>query len=803
MSLNQQKYTEDWQKENPVSDFIPYSHQVDRYTIKTKSGDFLQVIKIDGIPHESSDPEDIFNWKDQLNIMLRNIASPRVTVWTNTIRRYKKVSLEGEFNNRFDRQLNDKYEAHLQNDSMMINELYLTIIYRPPSASLSFLNKLEKNTKVLREQENDAIEELTKITSIAKSSLTLYSPFILGTYFRKDILHSEILEFFDLLINGNSTPRALPKTSLDKCLARNRVFFGADSLEVWSVTDQKVGAVLGILEYPNGTEPGLLNALLSAPFELVLSQSFSFISKPVATEILRRQQNRLETSGDLAVSQVDEIHDALDDLISNRFVYGEHHLTLTVFGKNPKELRAHLSDAQATLSDCSMVVAREDWALAAAYWAQLPSNHKYRPRPAPITSLNFAGFSSFHNYPTGRESGNQWGASVSAFKTTSGAPYFFNFHEPLDKKKPAKAGEEGSKKSSQKALGNTLVIGPAGSGKTVVQGFLLSQAKRFNPTQVVFDKDRGLEIYVRASHGLYLPILKGEPTGFNPFQLENNESNLMFLNELIKKMCKGKFTTTQELELDSAIKGVMQLPKEMRKLSRCQEFLDPVDEEGTYAKLKKWCLNGQFSWVFDNDIDTLNFSDSPMIGFDVTDFIDSPEIRTPIIMYLFHRIEEMIDGRRLMIVMDEFWKLLLDPYFEEFAENKQKVIRKQDGIMVYGTQSPKDALNSPIAHTLIEQCATMILMPNPKGKEEDYVDGLGLTHREFDLIKKEILPNSRQFLIKQGHQSVVAELNLKGFEEELAVISGSTDNVNLVSSLIKEHGSNPDNWLLKFHEQRG
>jgi type IV secretion system protein VirB4 len=810
MNGNEQKYSTDWQRENSTADFIPYSVQVDSNTIKTKSGDYLQVLKLEGVAHESADVEDVYLWKNQLNIMLRNIASPSVSIWTNIVRKHEGRFPNGSFKGSFDDQLNTKYKNHLEDKTMMINELYLTVIYRPYSnKAQSFFSRFEKDKEALKDQRLSAIEELEKIVSIVKSSLDIYNPSLLGTYEYNGILHSEILEFFDFIINGDSIRRALPKKPLQNCLARNRIFFGSDSFEIRGITDTKLGAILGINEYPEGTEPGLINALLSAPYELIISQSFNFLSKPVAVEILQRQQRRMETAEDLAVSQVGQINDALDDLVSSRFVFGIHHLTLTVFGDTHKLLRDNLSNAQAVLADSSMVVSREDWALAAAYWSQLPGNSEYRPRPAPITSLNFAGFSSLHNYPSGRISGNQWGSAVTIFQTSSGAPYYFNFHESLDnqKSKTSKTEElesidEVEDTDGQKALGNTLIIGPSGSGKTVVQGFLMSQSKKFNPTQVIFDKDRGLEIFVRANKGVYLPLLKGEKTGFNPFQLEPTEENIIFLNDLVKKLAGGSFTASGETEISKAINGVMGLPKEMRKLSHCLDFLDPVEQNGTYAKLQKWVNGGSLSWVFDNEVDLIDFDNNSMFGFDVTGFIDMEEIRTPIVMYLFHRVEKLIDGRRFMMFLDEFWKLLLDEYFEDLAQNKQKVIRKQNGLMVYGTQSAKDVLKSPIAHTLIEQCATFVFMPNPKADHADYVDGFHLTEREYQLIKEELTPGSRQFLIKQGHQSVIAKLNLKGFDNELAVISGTTDNVTLVNNLIAEYGENPDIWLPKFHEQR-
>ena len=73
--------------------------------------------------------------------------------------------------------------------------------------------------------------------------------------------------------------------------------------------------------------------------------------------------------------------------------------------------------------------AREEAGVAGAFWSQLPGNFTYRVRVGDITSRNFAGFSSFHNFPMGRIKGNQWGDAVTMFKTSSGAPFYFNFHK--------------------------------------------------------------------------------------------------------------------------------------------------------------------------------------------------------------------------------------------------------------------------------------------------------------------------------------------------------------------------------------
>ncbi len=125
----------------------------------------------------------------------------------------------------------------------------------------------------------------------------------------------------------------------------------------------------------------------------------------------------------------------------------------------------------------------------------------------------------------------------------------------------------------------------------------------------------------------------------------------------MSKLIGEVLTHSQQQELSNAVNGVMALDKPLRRLSRCLEFIDPVEENGCHARLQKWCDNGQLAWVLDNPIDELDITHQTLLAFDVSEFLDHAEVRTPIVMYLFHRIEKLIDGRRLQIIMDEFWKL--------------------------------------------------------------------------------------------------------------------------------------------------
>ena len=101
---------------------------------------------------------------------------------------------------------------------------------------------------------------------------------------------------------------------------------------------------------------------------------------------------------------------------------GEHHCTLTIFADEADQVRDYLAQARATLADVSMITKPADLALEAGWWAQLPANWTYRPRPAPITSLNFLSFSPLHNFMSGKPTGNPWGPAITILKTVSGTP---------------------------------------------------------------------------------------------------------------------------------------------------------------------------------------------------------------------------------------------------------------------------------------------------------------------------------------------------------------------------------------------
>ncbi|HEV7614191.1 MAG TPA: VirB4 family type IV secretion/conjugal transfer ATPase [Steroidobacteraceae bacterium] len=813
-------------RELAAADRIPYTAHVAPSVVRTAFGDYLQVFRLGGASFESNDDEQLNNWHERLNILWRNVGSQHVSLWTQVVRRRvgispasEEISSQRRSDCVFASDLYTKYRRRLVNEVLMINEIYLAVLYRPTSGvTTGVVSKalFRAGGDGSQAALADALDACGKLAQMLAASLARYEPDLLGAYRSGHLWCSSLLEYLGLLINGEWQRSPLPSGPLNQALATTRLFFGTEAMEYRSPTGTRVAAVLGIKEYPTPSVVGMYNRLLSAPFAFVLTQSFVFLAKSTGQSLLQRQFNRMANAGDFAVSQAAELKDALDALTSNEFVMGDHHFSLQVLADvaNPavhaagdgrlKALNDHVALARTLLADTGMLVAREDLALEAAFWAQLPGNFPVRPRKAPITSRNFAAMAPFHNYPTGRPSGNHWGDALSLFVTTARSPYYFSLH--ASDRNDAEGG-------SRKDTGHTLICGPTGSGKTVFIGFLVAMLERQGATQVIFDKDRGLEILIRAMGGEYLPLRNGIPTGFNPLQLPRTPANVEFLKAWLRELSGGSLQrphpsrVRESSDLDQALRGTLALEPEARRLSRLVEFLDPTDPEGLHACLARWCegCRGDYAWVFDNPRDTVvpRLTGRSVIGFDVTEFLDHALIRSPITLYLFHLVRQLLDGRRLVCWMDEFWRLLADPAFESFAKEGPKTWRKLNGVMCLATQSPSDVLNSPISRTLVEQTPTKVFFPNVDANFQEYTEGFGLTEREFKVIKDQLEPGSRTFLVKQAHQSVVCQLDLTGFDAELAVISGRAGEVRRMHQIMGTTGADPAAWLPRFMAECG
>jgi len=767
-------------REAPAGRHLPYAAHIDDHTIETRDGMLCQVIHLRGLLFETADSEELNYRKRLRDAVLQSIGSSRFAVYYHVVRRAIEPELDGTFPDAFSTRLDAAWRTRLAQRRLYTNDLFLTLVRRPLQGRMGLLDRLRGSSATANTAQDLRALDTAREALIA--ALGSYEPRLLSVYETPQGHCSEPLEFLASLYNGEVRPLLLPTQDLGAYLPWRRISFGQEAIELGAAgpSPRSFVAMVSIKDYPGQSAPGMLDELLRLPFELTISQSFGFVERQAALSKMNLALRRMRSAEDEAVSLRADLSTAKDEVAAGRAGFGEHHMTIAVRGETLAEVDQGVAEVQATLADLGIIAVREEIALEPAFWAQFPGNFKYIARRGLISTANFAGFANGHNLPHGTARGNHWGDAVTLLETTAAGPYHFNFHH----------GD----------LGNFTVIGPSGSGKTVVLNFLLAQSRKFAPRIIFFDKDRGAEPFLRAVGGRYDVLRPGLAAGLNPLQLEDSPANRQFLIDWVALLA-GEASIDELAQIKDAIDANFGQPRAQRRLRHLVElFRGSHRPHGAdlWARLRPWWGDGERAWLFDNAEDLTDLT-ADTVGFDMTQILDDPAVRTPAMMYLFHRVEERLDGTPAIIVVDEGWKALDDDVFVRRIKDWEKTIRKRNGIVGFATQSAQDAIESRIASAIIEQAATQIFMANPKARHADYVEGFGLTEHEYDLVRT--LPdNAHCFLIKHGNESVVARLNLTGERELLTILSGRERTVRLLDQIRAEHGEDPEAWLPRLLE---
>lgn len=771
---------------------IPYTAMVDDQTIRTKDGMQFCVIKLGGFCHQNADQAQIDQMANIRNTFLKALNDSRFAVYSHIVRRRIEPGSEGQFTQHFARHLEKRYVASLSDKRMYVNDLYLTVIRRNfqgkvGAATAIFDKFLKSSASDQGSAEAQAREELHRHVVNIVRGLAPYGARILKCVKRDGTIYSEPLEFLAQLLNGARPVRlALPRMPLDSYLSAQPVRFGKRSFEIQGPVHGalRYGAVLSIKEYPNYTTAGFLDGLLKVPGEFIVTQSFSLMDRSPAMEEIGRVERLLAKSDDAATSVLDAINYARDEIASQRSILGEHHMTVTALADTPREMEICVEGIVQEVQRTGMVAVREDMNLQPAFWAQLPCNFSDIARRAMISSTNFCHMASFHNFASGSPHSNHWGHAISLLQTTSMTPYFFNFH--------------------REKVGSFTINGMTGSGKTALMSFLIAQSLRITPSPkcAFFDKDRGAEIFIRALGGQYEVLEPGVPTGFNPLQLAGTARDRSFLRDLLRFLVRprdlrSELSPEQDQIIDGAIEQIFAVPASQRVFGEVSHLLrggERAGDDDLASRFEIWCT--ERGWLFNNETD--HWSDETgIIGFDMTKVLDDPDIRTAALGYIFHRIEGMLDGDPMMLFIDEGWKLLNDDKFSAFVNDKLKTIRKLNGIVGIGTQSARDFATAKNAHTILEQTPTNIFFPDLKADEQSYRGHFRLSEAEYRWVR-DTPKDSRQFLIKHGHDSVVATLDLSSMPDMIKVLSGDINSVAECSALRAKLGDAPETWLPAF-----
>lgn len=346
-----------------------------------------------------------------------------------------------------------------------------------------------------------------------------------------------------------------------------------------------------------------------------------------------------------------------------------------------------------------------------AWFNRLP-DHEALLRPLRLDQAGVSALWPFEGAPTGLLA-SHWGAApLRSFMTGSGQAYAAQLQCT----------------DQPKALGNFLVVAPAGSGKSTLMMHLLGGLAKFpNVPAFVFDSKEGARFMIEALGGVYQSFDK---LSLNPLDAEDSPINRQRLALLIRAMLgpDGQSTGVDDL-LAHAVDSAFRLPVEGRRFDTLYPVMFPrnSDEQKSFAK---WVTSdhgraGLYARVFNAERDALSgfLGSSHLTGINMNEALEDPILGPPVVAHIAAGVERMArreSVRGFAIFVDEAAKLLTNPAFKSLVAEMYREYRKLFGSVGLAFQDPSALHASGISSAVIENTASFFFFPNPQGDRASY-----------------------------------------------------------------------------------
>lgn len=756
-------------REAKLGAMLPYVSLVDQHTVRTRGNELFQCIRLDGVNSDTMDDD----YLDRIRALFASVIArigTECSFYVHKVSKRIRPDLEPIEGDSFAAAVDQRWRASLEQKELRDKTLTLTVLHRPPALGGKLPFRSKNSVAQLRVQTEKRLTRLSEIVRFLMSTFSNMNPRLL------DEPSGELLGFLGALNTGKELPlyRGPRTTLVSENVANTRVTFKQDRFFLSEgTTGARIGAIFAIKDYPEKTRCTMFDEL-NLPVDMVITHSFTPINSNIMEGRIKRQMRLRASANDGATSLLEELPTALDDLSAKRMNFGNHHMTVAVFANDETSLSNVCGEIKNTASVEGVNLITESFASKTHYFAQHPGNAHARSRKGTITNRNFADFTAFHRTPLGKQwTQVPWGKVVTMFPTPERSAFRFNYHEQ-------------GKPDQEPTGGHTLFLGRSGAGKSVLSAFLMTQARRAGARIFVFDYRTGMEMAVRANGGRYASIKAGEPTGLNPLSTEVDERGQAWLSDwlaaLVHRADRPLSPSQTNLIQQVVRQNAFAADDSLRNWHDLASLFTSADDQGDlYERLQEWTAEGRYGWIFGHSrADTFSL-EGDVVGFDLTGILDSEseKERMAVLSYLFRRVERVIEDRKpTIIIIDEAWKALDNPYFAQKLSNWLVTARKQNAVVVMMTQYASQLDNTRIGKTIVEAVPTQILLPNIRAKASDF-DLLNLHEKELDVL----LTSSnaaRMALIRDDQGSVVVNVDLSALGPLLTILGGMEKGEQLV-----------------------
>lgn len=576
--------------------------------------------------------------------------------------------------------------------------------------------------------------------------------------------------------------------------------------------DDKYLRVVSFTGFPQKSRPDMIEMLHNLPFSLRYTTRFIALDPVDSKKLIGKYHEhwlgarfsaRDYLGAAIAHGALDEgrasgdatslMHDAkAAEMEASQGVvrYGFFSATVILMDTDADILAEKVRQVKALLDTAGFAAMLETVNSLEAWLGSLPGHTWENVRRPLLHSLNFADFSPKTSVWPGaakcpspfiRLPNGQPAPALTYGKTSGATPFRLNLHV--------------------QDVGHTGIFGPTGAGKSTLIALLALQWLRYKNARVIaFDLGGSLYAATKAVGGSHYD-LAGDSSDLTLAPLTRvSESNVErgFAEDWITSLAilQGVHLNAEKRKLlHQAISGLAD--EEGRSLTHLKGLLQ---DEDLKSAIEFYTGLGRTGSLLDAQSDNLDLSGSNFITFEMTNILaegdNAKKIAVPTLLYLFHRIAQLLDGSPTLIVLDEAWVMFDNQQFLAMIREWLKLLRKNNGLVVFATQSLTDLHNSPILPLIMESCKTRIFLPNDEARKDgiiQFYDKFGFRDRQLDLLINAI-PKKQYFIQSKSGQRVV-DFNFGPVSLSFTGVSGK-EEIKRVRTLESDYGPAwPLYWL--------
>lgn len=714
-----------------LADWLPWAGLVADGVMLNKDGSFQRTARFRGPDLDSATDAELVAVTARLNNTLKRFGSGWA-LFVEADRGPARAYPDSRFAEGLSWLIDEERRADFEQEGSHFESRYtLTVLWLPPeesrarAAKLLYENQTHQGVN-WRERLDGFITETQRFLGLLDGMMPEIA--WLGS--------DELLTYLHGTISTRRHPVAVPEVPfhVDSLLADCALVGGLSPI----LGDQHL-RVLSVRGFPASTWPGMLDELNRLGFAYRWTTRFMFLDKSEAQgeltrlrrqwfakrksvvamlrETLSQQESPLvDTDADNKALDADA---ALQELGSDAVAYG--YLTATIVVMDPDAAVADEKRrlAERVIQGRGFVTMPETLNAVDAWLSSLPGHVYANVRQYLVSTLNLAHLMPVSAVWAGQEKNYHLDAPPLIVTRTDGAtPFRLVTH----------IGD----------VGHTLVVGPTGSGKSVLLAMLALQFRRYAGSRVfVFEMGRSLRATILGLGGEYFDLGADGDMAFQPLARIDQADQRSRAAEWIegRLLMEGLSVGPEEKSaVWSALGSLASAPVEQRTLTGLSALLQ---SNRLRQALSPYVLGGAHGRLLDADHDRLGQAD--IQGFEMEELMHSKPAAMAVLRYLFTRLEERFDGAPTMLILDEAWLFLDDPIFAARIREWLKVLRKKNVSVVFATQSLADIRDSSIAPAIIESCAGRIFLANPQALEPQIrtiYEGFGLNARQIQLVAR-------------------------------------------------------------------